>query len=377
MQKIGEGWFSRVYLTEHRRTREEFALKAVNAKSVSAEEFLREYHYSNFLSSHANVLSVLEDVVFRANGYYMFASEYAPFGDLTSNVGDRGGGVGEACAKRVARQIGAALEWVHSKSLCHLDVKLDNILVFKSDFSWVKLCDFGSVRTQGDVVIKKNELLPYCPPELAAKRANEYYQVDRGQDVFQFGVVIFFCVAGILPWQRADLTDPHFAEFLAWRTKKTAKLAPKNFKGMTSRAQKLFRKLLDPEPEKRLRLPELCKYVDDRWLKKLSVLSSVAGGQSGRLLGRNGGDVGRHGQLCDGVSQLTMGSFASVHSNAAEKNKILFTLLQHGVETTVDRSQKNSRIINWIQDGSANNAVDSLSSANNDSPQREIQEQNA
>jgi len=47
--------------------------------------------------------------------------------------------------------------------------------------------------------------------------------------------------------------------------------------------------------------------------------------------------------LSDGVSQLTMGSFQSVHSNAMEKNIVLSTLLQHGVETTVDRDQKNNR----------------------------------
>ena len=57
-------------------------------------------------------------------------------------------GIGEACAKRVARQIGSALDWIHGKNMCHLDVRLDNILVFRSDFSLVKLCDFGSVRTQ-------------------------------------------------------------------------------------------------------------------------------------------------------------------------------------------------------------------------------------
>ena len=57
-------------------------------------------------------------------------------------------GIGEACAKKVARQIGSALDWIHMKNLCHLDVRLDNILVFKSDFSVVKLCDFGSVRAQ-------------------------------------------------------------------------------------------------------------------------------------------------------------------------------------------------------------------------------------
>ena len=48
VQKIGEGWFSRVYLTEHRQTREEIVLKAINAKTVTADEFLREYQVTLF-----------------------------------------------------------------------------------------------------------------------------------------------------------------------------------------------------------------------------------------------------------------------------------------------------------------------------------------
>jgi serine/threonine protein kinase len=78
----------------------------------------------------------------------MFATEYAPLGDLTSNTTEAG--LGEQHTKRVARQVmtmkyvnflaecsieifqvGSALEWIHSKGLCHLDVKLDNILVFR------------------------------------------------------------------------------------------------------------------------------------------------------------------------------------------------------------------------------------------------------
>ena len=121
-------------------------------------------------------------------------------------------------------QVGSALQWIHSKNLCHLDVKLDNILVFKSDFTLVKLCDFGAVRHQGDIVIKKNELLPYCPAELVAKHANEYYQVDRVQDVFQFGIVVFFCLLGVLPWQKADRTDPNYQDFCAWREKRSSKV---------------------------------------------------------------------------------------------------------------------------------------------------------
>ena len=221
VQLIGEGWFSRVYLAEHRHTRDEVVLKAINSNLVTADEFCREYHSSAQLWPHKNILKVY-DAVFQCDGYYMFAMEYAPLGDLTSNITEHG--LGEIHTKRVLCQVGSALQWIHSKNLCHLDVKLDNILVFKSDFSLVKLCDFGSVKPSGDIVIKKNELLPYCPAELVAKHANEYYQVDRVQDVFQFGIVVFFCLLGVLPWQKADRTDPHFAEFCCWREKRTSKV---------------------------------------------------------------------------------------------------------------------------------------------------------
>jgi serine/threonine protein kinase len=76
------------------------------------------------------------NLTFQVENYFMFATEYAPLGDLTSNVGDHG--IGETSAKRVAQQIGSALEWVHSKNLCHLDVKLDNILVSKTNLFYVR-----------------------------------------------------------------------------------------------------------------------------------------------------------------------------------------------------------------------------------------------
>ena len=50
-------------------------------------------------------------------------------------------------------------------------------------------------------MIKKNERLPYCPPELVSMHDNAYYKVDRCQDVFQFGIVLFFCLFGKVPWQ--------------------------------------------------------------------------------------------------------------------------------------------------------------------------------
>lgn len=39
----------------------------------------------------------------------------------------------------------------------------------------------------------------------------------------------------------------------------------------------------------------------------------------------------------------------SFHSSLEEKNQLLFTLTQYGIETTVDRSRKKDRIREWIQ----------------------------
>ena len=58
---------------------------------------------------------------------------------------------------------------------------------------------------------------------------------------------------------------------------------------MTSRAQKLYKKLLDPEPSRRLNLSDIDKYLEDKWLRK----------------GAN--------KLEDEQSQLTLGSFQVYH----------------------------------------------------------------
>lgn len=42
-------------------------------------------------------------------------------------------------------------------------------------------------------------------------------------------------------------------------------------------------------------------------------------------------------------------SMYSFHSSLEEKNKLLSTLVQYGIETTVDRSAKKDRIRQWIQ----------------------------
>jgi serine/threonine-protein kinase SBK len=65
--------------------------------------------------------------------------------------------------------------------LVHRDVKLDNILVFRSNFSKVKLCDFGESRRCQSTVLRRNEWLPYAPPEVISTAIdNSYKYAQRG-----------------------------------------------------------------------------------------------------------------------------------------------------------------------------------------------------
>ncbi|KAK4877048.1 hypothetical protein RN001_009554 [Aquatica leii] len=327
LQIVGEGWFGKILLVEHKATDTEMVLKALPKPYTSLRDFYREFHYGLHLSAHKNVITTY-DVAFETPGFYVFSQEYAPLGDLTSNVSDTG--IGELHSKRVAKQLAAALEHLHTRDLVHRDVKLDNILVFKSDFSRIKLCDFGETRRNGCVVLRRNEWLPYAPPEVLEIPNDKNYKADTSHDVWQFGIVIFVCLTGCLPWQKAAADDPRYVRYLSWHSSTMPiKRQPKLFKLISSKAQRLFKKYLEPRVDKRpLGLSEIYRFLEDRWMSK---------GGTDKSNGLSTEDDG----LCP--------SMYSFHSSPEEKNKLLFTLTQYGIETTVDRTAKKDRIRQWIQ----------------------------
>ena len=74
---------------------------------------------------------------------------------------------------------------------------------------------------------------------------------------------------------------------------------------------------------------EFFKYTDDKWMGRRCTTS---------WLGLRERDL-----------QSTNHSILSAHSCVEEKNRILRTLTQYGIETTVDRTAKKERIRDWIQ----------------------------
>lgn len=70
------------------------------------------------------------------------------------------------------------------------------------------------------VLRRKNiEWMPYAPPEVLLIDAEAAYKAEPFQDVWQFGIVLFVCVTGCLPWQKASQSDdPRYSRYVQWHS---------------------------------------------------------------------------------------------------------------------------------------------------------------
>ncbi len=131
------------------------------------------------------------------------------------------GAIPEPHAREIARQVALALQFIHHRGICHLDVGVENILVQYDPVSgWhARLCDFGmasrmkSVTSKTGVVFSdwrqvqhRTERTAILSPEALAGGAYD----GRAADVFAWAVALFTMLVGHPPFGRADATDDRF-----------------------------------------------------------------------------------------------------------------------------------------------------------------------
>jgi len=174
-----------------------------------------------------------------------------------------GGGLPLDEALDIARQIADALEAAHEKGIVHRDLKPGNVKI-KPDGS-VKVLDFGLAKISGGPIGYGDEsptfindgtqagvilgTAAYMSPEQAKGKP-----VDQRADIYAFGTVVYEMVTG------ARL---HGGESSTEVLASVIKEEP-NWTRVPPRLQRLLRRCLDKDPQKRLRhIGDVMALVDD------------------------------------------------------------------------------------------------------------------
>jgi tRNA A-37 threonylcarbamoyl transferase component Bud32/ActR/RegA family two-component response regulator len=205
LKKIAHSSAATVYLASNDELAQPVALKVQaikGSRSVSEADRQRFARECEILSS-LNHRSIADVVDFGITDEYLFlALEYFPCGSLRERMKNP---ITEDEALAYARQIGEALQVVHSAGVIHRDLKPSNLML--TDHNRVVLIDFGSARapllagslTRSDL---RTGTPYYMSPELIDGRDPD----ERG-DLYGLGIVLFEMLAGTLPFRGNNLAE--------------------------------------------------------------------------------------------------------------------------------------------------------------------------
>jgi TolB-like protein len=215
---IARGGMGEVYEAEDLELRERVALKALRldlAEDPRVEErFKRELQLARRVT-HANVCRIFDcgRHVLQTQGAegpgearVLFLTMELLRGETLSARLKRCGGLLEADALPIARQIAEALDAAHQAGIIHRDLKSSNVLLVSTRDGGERavVTDFGLARAHGPehsgVSITVGETFLGTPAYMAPEQV-EGKTITPAADLYAFGVVLYEMVTGRWPFQ--------------------------------------------------------------------------------------------------------------------------------------------------------------------------------
>lgn len=202
---LGRGAFGKVNLGMHKLTRKLVAIKSINQEYLKNDnQRTKIMHEVGILLRlrHPSVVKLYE--TFETKRHIMLVMELCAGGDLLNFVRKRKK-CDEPLAKILFKQIIEGIGYIHSKSILHRDIKLDNILLDGKGL--VKIADFGVSKTvkPGEIMYEQSGTPAYIAPEIIK---NEGYRGFKA-DLWSAGVVLFALLFGTVPFKANNMKDLH------------------------------------------------------------------------------------------------------------------------------------------------------------------------
>jgi calcium/calmodulin-dependent protein kinase I len=157
-----------------------------------------------------------------------------------------------------------ALQYMHSKGICHRDVKLENLMLEKfDDFSSAKLVDFGLAARMGSSCLAKPAGTPlFTAPEVLCCVDADHCLSEYGVqcDLWSCGVLMYALLGGAPPFS-GPTPNTLFVNI---------RLGNYDFKDpvwelISTEAKDLISKLLCPSPQCRITAVEA---LDHPWMRE-------------------------------------------------------------------------------------------------------------
>jgi Protein kinase domain len=206
---IGRGGMGVVYRAHDLRLKRTVALKLVAPELALDERFRERFARETELAmslEHPNVVPIYDagDV----DGRLYLAMRLVAGTDLGKLV-RTGGALGPARALAICGQVASALDAAHAKGLVHRDVKPSNVLLDENEH--VYLADFGLTRRLDEPGAAATDDRSVGTPAYLAPEQIEGAPVDGRADVYALGCMLFECLTGTRPFNRASRLETAWA----------------------------------------------------------------------------------------------------------------------------------------------------------------------
>ncbi|HEX5438343.1 MAG TPA: protein kinase, partial [Gemmatimonadaceae bacterium] len=198
-RELGHGGMATVYLAEDRKHGRKVAIKLLRpevATSLGAERFLREVRVTAQLA-HPHIVPLIDSGA--ADDRLYSVTPYAPGGSLHDRL-QRECRLPVKDALRIARQVGAALDYVHRSGYVHRDLKPANILFVDSH---ALLADFGIAHAGGSAdqeVLTDAGIAIGTPEYMSPEQASGERDLDGRSDIYSLACVVYEMLAGEPPF---------------------------------------------------------------------------------------------------------------------------------------------------------------------------------
>ncbi|ODV82188.1 kinase-like protein, partial [Suhomyces tanzawaensis NRRL Y-17324] len=269
---LGEGEFGKVKLGWRKDGKHpsQVAIKLIKRDSIlkDSESEIKIHREINSLKllNHPNIVNLVE--VMKSGKYIGIVLEYASGGELFDYILHHKY-LKENVAKKLFAQLISGVDYMHSKGLIHRDLKLENLLLDKHKN--VIISDFGFVNSYNR---EKNDLMKtscgspcYAAPELVLTQSP--YE-GRKVDIWSAGVILYAMLAGYLPFDDdPENEDGSDIVRLYHYICKTPLTFPKYVSPL---ARDLLRKIIVPDPKKRISMNEIRNHP---WLAPHANLLSI------------------------------------------------------------------------------------------------------